>query len=112
MAAPFVLNRDVIMTRLGGDEEILGMMIEMFLQDHENNCRQLAEAWQAGDARLLMREAHTVKGLLATISDEAGADEAYVVERQAKLGEIGDLGPAVEALQARLREVASVLARG
>lgn len=109
MAGAFVLDRAVILERLGGDEEIYTMMVDMFLQDVEHNCASLAAALAGGEAPSLQREAHTIKGLLATFSDEAGAAEAYVVEQKAKNGEVQGLDAVVAVLQTRLREVASVL---
>ena len=109
MAESFVLNRALILDRLGGDEEIFAMMVDMFLQDHESNCTALADALAAGDAAVLQREAHTVKGLLATFSDDAGAQQALAVEQRAKAGDLSDLAAAVGDLQARLRLVAAVL---
>ncbi len=108
----FVMDRDAIMARLGDDEEILALMIDMFLQDYENNCTQLNAAWQAGEAPVLMREAHTIKGLLATMSDDLGAELAHAIEQKAKLGDIAALAPAIEELIARMRDVARVLGQG
>lgn len=109
MADPFVLNRKSILDRLGGDEEIFAMMLEMYLQDVDSNCASLAAALASGDPAALKREVHTVKGLLATFSDDAGAVEALAVEQKAKNGEFVGLELAVAALEARLREVAVVL---
>lgn len=112
MAVAFVLNKASILERLGGDEEIYALMVGVYLDDIENNCAALAAAYAAGDGETLQREAHTVKGLLATFSDEAGAAEAYWVEKAAQTGELASLGGAVTELQARLREVAAVLRAG
>jgi HPt (histidine-containing phosphotransfer) domain-containing protein len=112
MAEAFVLDRGSILERLGGDEEIYAMMVGMFLQDVENNCTAIAAAFAQGDAAALRREAHTIKGLLATFSDDGGAADAAAVEHQAKVDEIGGLGEAVSGLQQRLREVASALGAG
>ncbi len=109
MATAFVLDREIILERLGGDEEIYTMMIDMFLQDVENNCAALAGAFASGVLPDLQREAHTIKGLLATFSDDAGAAEAALLEQKAKRGETADLATEVAAVQARLREVAAVL---
>ncbi|HXE37024.1 MAG TPA: Hpt domain-containing protein [Azonexus sp.] len=109
MADPFVLNKKSILDRLGGDEDIFAMMLEMYLQDVDSNCATLAAALASGDPAALKREVHTVKGLLATFSDEEGAAEALAVEQKAKYGEVAGLERAVAALQARLREVAVVL---
>lgn len=111
MAAAFVMNRSLVLERLGGDEEILSLMIDMYLQDVENNCAALAAAACSGDPAAMQREAHTIKGLLATLSDDAGSDEAMQLEMKAKRGEMGDARPAAEALQTRLRQVAEVLRR-
>ncbi len=81
MAAAFVLDRASILERLGGDEEIYAMMVDMFVADVENNCTALATALAAGDVESLKRAAHTVKGLLATFSDDDGAVEANFVEK-------------------------------
>ena len=112
MAEAFVLDRGSILERLGGDEEIYAMMVDMYLQDVDNNCTAIAAAFAGGNADTLRREAHTIKGLLATFSDDAGAADAAAVEHQARLGEIDGLGDAVTGLQLRLREVASVLGAG
>lgn len=112
MASPFVLDRDSILDRLGGDEEIYAMMVDMYIQDVDHNCGVLAEAFASGDPKALQREAHTIKGLLATFSDDGGVADALLVEQQAREGRLEGLDAAVDALQQRLREVASVLAAG
>lgn len=112
MLGPFVLDKDSILERLGGDEEIFAMMVDMFLQDIDSNCAALAAALASGDAVRLRREAHTVKGLLATFSDDAGAEAALAIELQAKLGEVDAQADAVKELERRLREVAAVLGTG
>ena len=112
MAAAFVLDRASILDRLGGDEEIYAMMVDMFLDDVEGNCTAIAAAFSGGDIKALQREAHTIKGLLATFSDDAGAAEALSIEKSAQAGELASLAAAVDDLQARLREVATVLRAG
>lgn len=109
MSKPFVLDRGLILDRLGGDEEILAMMIDMFLQDVDNNCAALTAAHASGDATALRREAHTIKGLLSTMSDDDGAAEALFIEQKAKTGEIAGLDGAVSGLLARVNAVAAVL---
>ena len=73
MTAPFVLDRALILDRLGEDEEIFLLLIDLFLQDVDNNALVLGEALLLNKADVLMREAHTIKSLLATLSDDVGA---------------------------------------
>ena len=105
---PFVLDKPAILERLGGDEDIFTMMVDMFLQDVDNNCKALLAA-VGGEAAVLQREAHTIKGLLATFSDEAGAELALDLESRAKMGELVDVPARVGELLARVGEVAGVL---
>ena len=107
--AAFVLDKKSILDRLGGDEDIYSMMVDMYLQDVDANCAALAESLAAGDAERICREVHTVKGLLATFSDEAGAADAQRIEDRARVGDTEGVADAVAGLQARLREVAGVL---
>lgn len=109
MIKPFILDKSVILERLGGDEEIYSMMLDMFLQDVDNNCAALQAAAASCDQALLQREAHTVKGLLATFSDDAGAAVAFTLEQQARAGRQAEAASLVTAVVARIGEVAGVL---
>ena len=109
MAAAFVLDKLVILDRLGGDEDIFAMMIDMYLQDVVNNCNTLASTLALADMVTLQREAHTVKGLLETFADDEGAAMALAIEMPLKAGNMSGLEAPIAALQARLLEVAEVL---
>ena len=105
----YTLDKPLILDRLGNDEEIFSMMIDMYLQDVDNNCSCLASALAAGDAPTLQRESHTVKGLLATFADGPGAELAFTLEQQIKINGTAGVDAQIAELQLRLREVAEVL---
>jgi HPt (histidine-containing phosphotransfer) domain-containing protein len=107
--AAYSLDKSIIMDRLGDDEEIFTMMIDMYLQDVENNCNNLSSLLASGDQGSLQREAHTVKGLLATFADDEGTEMASALEMRVKMGDMTDLAQPIAALQARLREVGIAL---
>lgn len=109
MGQAFVLDSKTIIERLAGEIDIYWMMIDMYLQELDNNCASIAAAYQAGDAAALHREAHTLKGLLATFTDDFGSAQALAIEKLAKEKRIEGLGDAVSELQQRLREVGEVL---
>ncbi|HOI52076.1 MAG TPA: Hpt domain-containing protein [Azonexus sp.] len=106
---PFAIDKPAIMERLGGDREIYAMMIDIFLQDVEHNCSNLLAASLSGSAELLVREAHTVKGLLATMSDDHGAELALALEMQARQGVMDGAEAKAQGIVARINEVAAVL---
>ena len=109
MIKEFVLDKALILNRLGGDQELFATMIQMYLQDVEQNSADIAAALASGDAAVLERQVHTIKALLATFSDDAGAESALALEQKAKTCGLAGLDEAVVALQARLYEVADVL---
>lgn len=105
----FLLDKEKILDRLGGDEEIFNAMAAMYLQEVDKSCIHLGEALASGDATALLREAHTVKGLLATLADEVGAALGLAIENRSKAGECAGLASMVADLQARLRAVAAAV---
>lgn len=109
MTEHFVLDKSLILDRLGGDEEIFAMMVDFYLQDVDSYVQALSAALEAADPVTLSREAHTVKGLLATFSDDAGAEVAYTIERQAKAGDLDGVQTLVPRLQEHLQVLATVL---
>lgn len=109
MIEPFVLDRALILDRLGGDEKIFLLLVDLFLQDVDHNAQALGEALLQGKVEVLMCEAHSIKSLLATLSDDAGAAKAAAIEQSAKLGNLAGLEPAVAAVQGRLFAVERVL---
>ncbi len=110
MMRPFVLDRALVLERLGGDEDILVMMLGILCDDAVATCDELDAALASGDLAVLRRVAHTLKGSLASVSDEEGAALAYQLELQAKSGAVVDGAAQVKVLQARLRDVVAVLA--
>jgi HPt (histidine-containing phosphotransfer) domain-containing protein len=109
MTQHFVLDKALILDRLGGDEEIFAMMVDLYLQDVDNYVQALSSALDSANSAVLSREAHTVKGLLATFSDDAGAETAFTIERQAKAGDLSGLQTLVAQLQENLQVLATVL---
>ncbi|WP_428825105.1 Hpt domain-containing protein [Azonexus sp. IMCC34842] len=109
MTGKFVLDKAAILERLGGDEDIFAMMLAMYLQDVDRYSANMAAAVASGAPAEVQREAHTIKGLLATFSDDLGAADASAIERKAKAGDMDGQEAAVQALQARLYHVAEIL---
>lgn len=109
MLEPFRLDEASILERLGGEEDILAMMIDMYVSDAENYCTALLNAAAGGQAGTLQREAHTIKGLLASFSDDAGTQVAFQIESEARHGRVEGLEAPVAEVVARLREIADVL---
>ncbi|MBI4739983.1 MAG: response regulator [Betaproteobacteria bacterium] len=106
-----VYNRAQVIERLGGDEELFSTLAEMYIADSPGYCFVLEQALAAGDAVALRREAHTIKGLLATFSEDAGNALAARVETLAKAGDMASAGKPTGELVNAIRHLAEALGK-
>lgn len=88
MPDPLFLDKKSILENMGGDEELLIEMAQMYLTEHGEYIQNLEQAISGSDSESLRREAHTLKSLFATFADEAGRELAITVEQQAKSGQM------------------------
>ena len=81
-------NRDTALDRVGGDDELLREVAQLYLAEYPELMRQLEGAVQAQDALSLQRSAHTLKGSLATLGAEAAARQALELEIMGRNGDL------------------------
>lgn len=75
---------DKALQSLGGDQSLLEMALQMFVDEYPTHIDQLQQAWAAEDFNQLGAVAHTLKSLLATFGAEAARNQASELERLAK----------------------------
>ena len=109
MAVVRVLDKATLLERLGGDEDILREVAQLYLQEAENYCQNLAAAQASGVAVDLQRVVHTLKGLFATFVDEDGIALALSLEAALKAGRQAEAEAGVPQLQGLVRELAALL---
>ena len=90
------LDHAVVLERLGGDEELLHEVAQIFLEEYPSLMAEMREAAQAGDAHRLERAAHSLKGSIANFGAESAVQAALTVE---KIGRSGEMGGAVDAFE-------------
>jgi HPt (histidine-containing phosphotransfer) domain-containing protein len=104
IAGDQVMNLREAMQRLGGDEELLRELAEMFFEDAE----ALLGVVRAGHAdpsqsQEVRRAAHSLKGLSSNFGAQRTMAAAFAVEKLAEASRLSELPPAVDELE---REVA------
>jgi signal transduction histidine kinase/DNA-binding response OmpR family regulator len=94
-----VFNREEALERIGGDEELLNEVVELFLDDYREIVSRIEEAAKGEDAENLERGAHNLKGALKNLSADASSEIAEELERCGRERDFGG----VEDLFAELR---------
>ncbi len=104
---PFRL--DQALERVGGDEDLLREIAEMFLSESQTLLEQARQAIVQGDAALLRRAGHTLKGLARNFGAEDAAQAALAVERIGDEGRLDEAPAATDRLQAEVARLSEAL---
>ena len=104
-----MLNRQLALERVGGDEDLLGEIARLFLDECPRLMRHIQESIDAGDTRRLEREAHSLKGSVANFGAEPAVAAALELEMIGRSGNLSDaregfrrLSQSIAALQPEL----------
>jgi signal transduction histidine kinase/CheY-like chemotaxis protein len=80
-ARPVAFDRIELIDRLGGDVELLGEVIELFLEDCPKRLIDIKAAVDERDAEAIRTTAHALKGAAGTIAASAVFEAAQALER-------------------------------
>jgi HPt (histidine-containing phosphotransfer) domain-containing protein len=92
-----------------GTPDLLGRLIELFLDDAAPRLASLAQAVAQGDARALERQAHTLKGSSANIGARQLARLCEDLEMLGRSGELGRAPGVLTQLEAEFDRVRAAL---
>lgn len=98
-----IFNRNAFLERLGGDEALMGDLLEIFLDDTPHQISALYEAVENNRAEDIRLQAHTIKGSAANIGAPALKEAALNMENS---GRDGDTSNAVSLFLAVKKEYA------
>jgi HPt (histidine-containing phosphotransfer) domain-containing protein len=106
-----VFNRELALDRVGGDEELLGEIVDLFLGEYPELLEQIQSAVNRSDATALHRSAHTLKGSLAAIGAEAAQQQAHELETSGRQGQLTGTAAMVTDLENLLGQLRQELGR-
>jgi PAS domain S-box-containing protein len=81
---PVVFDRKQCLDNLGGYEELLNQLLELFFKDMPGLIEMLSGAIQEGDLEKTRKYAHNIKGMAANISAQRIRNTAYDIELRAR----------------------------
>ena len=98
-ASERLLDRDAVLDRVGGDEELLREITEIFLSEYPGLLDEIRTAIGAGDLAKLEVSAHTLKGSVANFGAEDATEAARQLEVMARKRQMENAPSALQALE-------------
>jgi HPt (histidine-containing phosphotransfer) domain-containing protein len=95
--------------RLGGDVELMEQIMLIFLEDAPGLVHAAREALAGGELSQLRRSAHSLKGMMATLSAREGANAAYRLEQCAAGGDVAACSSLIHDCGQHVAAIASAL---
>lgn len=92
-----------------GEPDVIGELIQMFLEDSASRMTRLRGGLAAGDAKVVVREAHSLKGSAGLLGAGQLHSDAAAVELEA--GTNGLTGAGLDAMVDRLALSVSAVCR-
>jgi PAS domain S-box-containing protein len=105
-----VFNRAALLARVEGDEDLLREIVELYLDDCPRLLAEIREALDRGDAALLKRAAHTLKGSVGNFEAAGAFNAALRLESMARAGDLTRAGEAYAALEETIGQLNRALA--
>ena len=104
-----VMDCEIALRRLGGDETLLKTLIGFFIEDGPTLLSELQQAMEAGDWPVVALKAHSLKGLSSTFEAIPFMQLAATVESQATSADQIHLIETIPQLQAEFERLLSEL---
>jgi HPt (histidine-containing phosphotransfer) domain-containing protein len=98
-----LFNLEVVLDRVGGDEELLQEIAAIFLAEYPVLLTEIRDAVRSTDPQRLERAAHTLKGSVSNFGADSVTRAALSLEQIGRRGEMESAANALLALEAQLQ---------
>lgn len=100
-----IIDQALLLKAFDGDLDFMQEVVEVFLNDYPRLFADLRQAVQASNEDLLMRSAHSLKGMLKNFRADLAAEMAYDIEKRAKALNFENISAKIAALRDQVAEV-------
>lgn len=104
-----IINASEVLERVDGDKELLGELVELFLEESPSILADVKEVVAQNDAKALEYGAHTLKGSAGNFGAEDACEVAFVLEKAGRAGSLSGAETALVALEKALHELEPIL---
>jgi HPt (histidine-containing phosphotransfer) domain-containing protein len=94
-----------------GEPDVLSEVLRMFLTEVPPRLDRLRNAWAAGNIEEVHRAAHSLKGSAGNIGANALFAVCKELDEKSRAGDVGAVGPLVDALGVEYGRVETEIAR-
>jgi len=105
-----VMDRALALARVGGDLELLQEIAALFLEEYPRALDDMHKALASGDAKLLDRAAHGLKGSVANFCARSAEDAAFQLEQMGRSQKLEQAPQVLAALEQALANLQIELA--
>ena len=103
------VDKKLLLEAFDGDWSFLKEIVEVFLSDYPRLMDDLRRANSQHDSDLLMRSAHSLKGMLKNFQAESSAEVAYEIEKKGKAENFEGVQTDIEGLADQIAAVGRTL---
>jgi two-component system sensor histidine kinase/response regulator len=105
-----VLDRQLALSRVGGDQQLLREIAVLFIQDCPRALAEIQEAVTRGDAANLENAAHGLKGSVANFGARDAVEAAFRLEQMGRANQLSEAEGMLRKLESALSAVCAELA--
>ena len=109
MAPEEPFDLDAALAYMDGDKALFHELVNLFVEESTNQINQVRAGIANGDAKLVERSAHSIKGSASTFAAKRSAEAARHVEVLGREGKFAELPPALAVLEAELELLKAAL---
>ena len=106
---PPAMDKKLLLKAFDDDWSFFQEVVEVFLSDYPRLLDDLNKASQERDSDLLMRTAHSLKGMLKNFQADAAAEVAFEIETKGKSKDFDGVRNQIKTLQKHITEVDQML---
>lgn len=100
-----LLDKDEILARVDGDVELLGELVEIFLEDCPRLMKEIEEAVTSNNTEALERSAHAFKGSVGNFTTKTPFEAAFTLETMGRNGDLDGANDALAKLKTELERL-------
>jgi two-component system, sensor histidine kinase and response regulator len=104
------LDRQLALSRVGGDKELLREIAVLFIEECPGAFAEIQEAVTRGDAAKLENAAHALKGSVANFGARDAVEAAFRLEQMGRANQMGEAEEMLRKLESALSAVCIELA--